>query len=186
MGLVFCSFLVIILIRYAWITFFPTPLRTKLIATGSKQFETNLTLAPPRATITDRNGRVLAVSISRPSIYLLTKKMPTDIDILRKVFEQIHVPLNTLIEYSSEKRNFIWLRRQITYNEYHKMGSLKKWQDFIGMIDESKRVYPEKDIAAQLIGFVGSEGNGLEGIEKIYNSRLKFKPVKSEVMKDAK
>lgn len=186
MGLVFCSFLVIILIRYAWITFFPTPLRTKLIATGSKQFETNLTLAPPRATITDRNGRVLAVSISRPSIYLLTKKMPTDIDILRKVSEQIHVPLNTLIEYSSEKRNFIWLRRQITYNEYHKMGSLKKWQDFIGIIDESKRVYPEKDIAAQLIGFVGSEGNGLEGIEKIYNSRLKFKPVKSEVMKDAK
>lgn len=74
MGII-CSILVtLILIRYAWITFFPTPLRLKLIETGSKQFETNITLAQPRATITDRHGRILAVSVSRPSIFLLTKK----------------------------------------------------------------------------------------------------------------
>ncbi|MGY3803147.1 peptidoglycan D,D-transpeptidase FtsI family protein [Pigmentibacter ruber] len=186
MSLIYCSFLIIILTRYAWITLFPTPLRNKLISTGSKQFETNLMIAPPRASITDRNGRILAVSISRPSIYLLTKKMPNDVKILAKVAEQINIPLQDLLKFSTEKRNFIWLKRQISFNEFHKMGSLKKWQDFIGIIDESKRFYPEKDLAAQLIGFVGSEGNGLEGIEKIYNSRLNLKPLKSEVMKDAR
>ncbi|WGL61446.1 penicillin-binding protein 2 [Pigmentibacter sp. JX0631] len=186
MSLIYCSFLIIILTRYAWITFFPTPLRNKLISTGSKQFETNLMIAPPRASITDRNGRILAVSIARPSIYLLTKKMPNDVQILTKVATQINIPLQDLLKYSTEKRNFIWLKRQISFNEFHKMGSLKKWQDFIGIIDESKRFYPEKDLAAQLIGFVGSEGNGLEGIEKIYNSRLNLKPLKSEVMKDAR
>lgn len=71
-------------------------------------------------------------------------------------------------------------------NDFYKLGSLKKWQEFIGVIDEPKRIYPEKDIAAQLIGFVGSEGIGLEGIEKIYNSRLNIKPVKTEVMRDAR
>lgn len=186
MGIICCSFLLIILTRYAWITFFPTPLRSKLISTGNKQFEKNITLSSPRATITDRRGRVLAVSISRPSIYLLTKKMPTDHQILEKVALQIGVPLKLLIEYSKDKRNFIWLKRQITHHEFNKIGSLKKWQDFIGVIDESKRIYPEKDLAAQLIGFVGSDGNGLEGVEKIYNSRLNFKPVKSEVMRDAR
>ncbi|APJ02463.1 peptidoglycan D,D-transpeptidase FtsI family protein [Silvanigrella aquatica] len=186
MAAIYCLFLTLILIRYAWITFFPTPLRTRLIETGSRQFETNLTLAKPRATITDRNGRVLAVSISRPSIFLLTRKMPEDVEILKKVAHQIQVPLNTLIAYSDEKRNFIWLRRQISQSEFNKMGSLKKWQDFIGVIDEPKRVYPEKDLASQLIGFVGTDGNGLEGIEKIYNSRLNIKPIKSEVMKDAR
>lgn len=186
MGIIYCIFLSIILVRYAWITFFPTPLRTKLIATGTRQFETNLTLAQPRATITDRNGRVLAVSISRPSIYLLTHKMPEEISTLKKVSDQIHVPLDTLISYKDDKRNFIWLKRQMNQSEFIKIGNLKKWQEFIGVVDEPKRVYPEKDLAAQLIGFVGSEGNGLEGIEKIYNSRLNIKPIKSEVMKDAR
>ena len=186
MGIIYCLFLSLILTRYAWISFFPTPLRTKLIETGSRQFETNLTLAQPRASITDRNGKVLAVSISRPSIFILTRKMPDEIETLTKVANQIHVPVETLINYSKEKRNFIWVKRQISQSEFNKMGSLKKWQDFIGVIDEPKRVYPEKDLAAQLIGFVGADGNGLEGIEKIYNSRLNIKPIKSEVMKDAR
>jgi cell division protein FtsI (penicillin-binding protein 3) len=186
MGIIYCLFLILILIRYAWITFFPTPLRTKLVETGSRQFEKNITLAQPRATITDRNGKVLAVSVSRPSIFLLTRKMPDNIEILTKVSNQIHIPIETLLSYTNEKRNFIWLRRQISLSEFNKIGSLKKWQDFIGVIDEPKRVYPEKDLAAQLIGFVGADGNGLEGIEKIYNSRLNIKPIKSEVMKDAR
>lgn len=186
MGIIYCLFLSLILIRYAWITFFPTPLRTKLIETGSRQFETNIILAQPRATITDRNGRVLAVSVSRPSIFILTRKMPDDFQILTKVANQIHIPIETLLSYKKEKRNFIWIKRQMSQNEFNKIGSLRKWQDFIGVIDEPKRVYPEKDLAAQLIGFVGAEGNGLEGIEKIYNSRLNIKPMKSEVMKDAR
>ncbi len=186
MGIIYCLFLTLILIRYAWITFFPTPLRTKLIETGSRQFEKNIILAQPRASITDRNGRVLAVSISRPSIFILTRKMPDDLETLTKVANQIHIPVETLISYTKEKRNFIWIKRQISLNEFNKIGSLKKWQDFIGIIDEPKRVYPEKDLAAQLIGFVGADGNGLEGIEKIYNSRLNIKPIKSEVMKDAR
>ena len=186
MGSIYFLFLILILIRYAWITFFPTPLRLKLIETGSKQFETNLTLALPRATITDRNGRVLAVSISRPSIFILTRKMPYDIETLKEVANHIHFPIETLISYTKEKRNFIWLKRQISLSEFNKMASLKKWQEFIGVIDEPKRIYPEKDLASQLIGFVGSDGNGLEGIEKIYNSRLNIKPIKSGVMKDAR
>ncbi|KAB8030869.1 peptidoglycan D,D-transpeptidase FtsI family protein [Fluviispira multicolorata] len=186
MGFISCIFLFLILIRYAWISFFPTPLRNKLVETASKQFETVLTLAKPRATITDRNGRILAVSVSRPSLFLLTKKMPTDPEFLEKVSKQINIPKEQLYNYINEKRNFIWLKRQMSLSEFHKMGSLKKWQDFIGVVDEPKRFYPEKEIASQLIGFVGTEGNGLEGIEKIYNSRLNIKPTKIEVMRDAR
>ncbi len=186
MGWMSCICLILILSRYAWIGFFPTPLRSKLIQTGSRQFETNLSLAHPRATITDRNGRVLAVSVSRPSMFLLTKRMPRDREALNKVSQQIQVPIETLLAYRKEKRNFIWLKRQMSQTEFLKLGSLKKWQGFIGIIDEPKRIYPEKDIATHLIGFVGSEGHGLEGIEKIYNSRLNIKPVTAEVMRDAR
>jgi cell division protein FtsI (penicillin-binding protein 3) len=186
LGWLYYLCLILILIRYAWITFFQTPLRSKLIEKGNKQFETNLTMSLPRATITDRNGHVLAVSITKPSIYLLNKKMPNDNNLIQSLAEQLQIPFNTLKAYKTDKRNFIWLKRQINYDEAARIGSLKKWQDFVGVVDEHKRVYPEKELAAQLIGFVGSEGHGLEGIEKIYDSRLNIKPIKLEVMKDAR
>ncbi|RDB37307.1 MAG: penicillin-binding protein 2 [Spirobacillus cienkowskii] len=186
LGWLYYLCLILILIRYAWITFFPTPLRSKLIEKGNKQFETNLTMSLPRATITDRNGRVLAVSITKPSIYLLNKKMPNDNNLIKSLADQLQIPFNTLKAYKNDKRNFIWLKRQINYDEAARIGSLKKWQDFVGVVDEHKRVYPEKELAAQLIGFVGAEGHGLEGIEKIYDSRLNMKPIKLDVMKDAR
>jgi cell division protein FtsI (penicillin-binding protein 3) len=183
---IFSVLIVLILIRYAWISFFPTHLRTRLVDTGTKQFESSVILGQPRATISDRNGRPLAVSVPSTSIFLLPKRMPKDQNTLKKVSEQINISVKDLISYSKEKKNFVWLQRQLTSTELSKIGSLRKWQDFIGTVDEPKRVYPEKDLAAQLIGFVGKEGNGLEGIEKIYNSRLNTKPIKAQVMRDAR
>lgn len=183
---IFCFLIVLILVRYAWISFFPTNLRTKLVDTGTKQFESNITLGQPRATISDRNGRPLAVSVPSTSIFILPKRMPKDTKILKKVSEQLSISIQELQSYAKEKKNFVWLQRQLTSAEMAKIGSLRKWQDFIGTVDEPKRVYPEKDIASQLIGFVGKEGNGLEGIEKIYNARLNTKAIKAQVMRDAR
>ncbi|RDB35132.1 MAG: penicillin-binding protein 2 [Spirobacillus cienkowskii] len=185
MSAIFFVALICILIRYAWLTFFPTSIRTKLIATGSKQFETSINLSNPRATITDRNGKVLAVSVPSTSIFLLTKKMPKDKETLEKVSKQLKIPLQELLSYRNEKKSFIWIKRQMTQSEFQKIGSLKKWKHFIDTVDEPKRVYPEKDLAAHLIGFVGSDGQGLEGIEKVYNSRLSAKAIKVDVARDA-
>ncbi len=182
---IFFTALILILGRFAWISFFPTPLRSKLIATGTRQFETSVTLSTPRATITDRNGKVLAVSVPSTSLFLLNRKMPKDTETLQKIAKQIKVPLNDLLAYRNDKRNFIWLKRQMTQTEFNELGSLKKWKQFLDTVDEPKRIYPEKDIASQLIGFVGSDGSGLEGIEKIYNNRLTAKPTKVDVTRDA-
>lgn len=183
---IFSAFLFFILIRYAWLSFLPTALRSKLIDTGSRQFESFVTLSQPRATISDRNGSPLAVSVPSTSIFILTKRMPKDNEIIKKVSKQLNIPFNYFIQLRKEKHNFIWLKRQLDSVELNKMGSLKRWQNFIGSVDEPKRVYPEKDIAAQLVGFVGADGNGLEGLEKIYNSRLNSKPIKTQVMRDAR
>ncbi len=183
---IFSAILFFILIRYAWLSFFPTALRTKLIDTGAKQFESSVTLIQPRATISDRNGSPLAVSIPSTSIFILAKRIPKDKEIVEKVSKQLNISFNYLMQIQKEKHNFIWLKRQLSSVELKKMGSLKRWQNFIGTINEPKRIYPEKDIAAQLIGFVGADGNGLEGLEKIYNSRLNSKPTKAQVMRDAR
>ncbi|WP_186647064.1 peptidoglycan D,D-transpeptidase FtsI family protein [Fluviispira vulneris] len=186
MGIIFFVLLSLILIRYAWITILPTQLREKLVSTGTRQFETTVTYSQPRATITDRNGKVLGVSVPRPSLFILTKRMPEDNETLKKVSKQLNIPFNELLNYKSDKRNFIWLKRQMSQKEFNTLGSLKKWQNFIGVVDEPKRIYPEGETAAQLIGFVGADGNGLEGIEQVYNSRLKIKKTRVDVLRDAR
>lgn len=186
MGGICAALIVFILLRYAWISFFPTHLREQLISAGTRQFESSITLTQPRAIITDRNNHPLALSVPSTSIFLLTRKMPKDIKTLQAVSKKLSVPLDDLVKYSKQKKNFIWLRRQLNHAQMQEIGSLKAWADFIGTADEPNRVYPEKDLASQLIGFVGSEGNGLEGIEKIYNDRLKAIPTKTEVRRDAR
>ena len=183
---IFCALLVFILIRYAWLCFFPTELRYKLINTGSKQFESIVTLMQPRSTISDRNGFPLAVSVPSTSLFLLTRRVPKDKIILTQVAKQLNIPLNHLLQMQNDKHNFVWLKRQLTSVELEKIGSLKRWQNFIGTVHEPKRNYPEKDVASQLIGFIGSDGNGLEGLEKIYNSKLSSKTTKAQVMRDAR
>ena len=186
MGALCCLLLFFVLLRYAWISFFPTQIRTRVIDTGSKQFETTFTLFQQRSTITDRNGKPLAISVPSTSIFLLTKKIPKDPQTITVLAKQFHIPESEWIEYSKAKKNFLWFKRQLTFNEIEKLGNLKKWQDFIGTVDEPKRYYPEKDLASQLIGFVGQDGQGLEGVEKIYNSRLGLVQKKINVLRDAR
>jgi cell division protein FtsI (penicillin-binding protein 3) len=186
MSAIFFAALFLILMRYAYLTVLPTDLRSKLLATGSRQFETSVTLSKPRATITDRNGKVLAVSVSSTSLFILTRKMPKDEETLRKVAKQIKVPYQDLEALKKEKKNFVWLRRQMTQTDLNEIGSIKKWKNFLDTVDEPKRIYPEKDVAAQLIGFVGADGSGLEGVEKIYNTRLIEKPTKVDARRDAR
>lgn len=186
MGGVCAALIVFILLRYACISFIPTKLREQLVNAGSKQSESSVTLTQPRAIITDRNGHPLALSVPSTSIFLLTRKMPKDLKTLQAVSQKLSIPLDQLIKYSKQKKKFVWLKRHLNHAEMEKIGSLKPWIDFIGTADEPKRIYPEKDLAAQLIGFVGSDGNGLEGIERIYNNQLKAKPTKAEVSRDAR
>ncbi len=186
MGAVTAALIVFILLRYAWISFFPTELRDQLISAGTRQFESQITLTQPRAMITDRNGYPLAISVPGTSIFLLTRKMPKDTKELTEVSERLDIPLQTLENYAKQKKNFIWLKRQLSFSEMEKIGNIKKWGQFIGTADEPRRIYPEKNLASQLIGFSGADGNGLEGIEKIYNDRIKAKPTKAEVSRDAR
>ena len=130
MSAIFFAALFLILMRYAYLTVLPTDLRTKLLATGSRQFETSVTLSKPRATITDRNGKVLAVSVSSTSLFILTRKMPKDEETLRKLAKQIKVPYQDLEALKKEKKNFVWLKRQMTQTELNEIGSIKKWKNF--------------------------------------------------------
>jgi cell division protein FtsI (penicillin-binding protein 3) len=172
--------------RYAQLAVFPTAINEKLRSRASKQFESEVTLLPPRAKIVDRSGRTLAVSILQPSLFAIPKKLPSDRTTLETIAKQLRIPLRTLIDLSRSKKGFAWLRRHITPQEFESLGDLHPWKEFIGIAQEPKRIYPEKEIAAHLIGFVGIDNNGLEGVESVYNSTLNGQAQIAKISRDAR
>lgn len=175
-----------VLFRYAYLSLLPNDLRERLRTQATRQFESEIKLAPPRAPIVDRNGRTLAVSLLQPSLFVVPKRIPKDGPMRARIARQLGVSADTLEELSRSKKSFAWLRRKISTQELAKVGDLSQWHDFVGVVDEPKRVYPEKELASHLIGFVGLDNIGLEGVEGIYNTQLNGDSVTAKVTRDAR
>jgi len=125
-----------------------------------------------RGPILDRNGRFLAlqirfadVSIWRPSI--------SDIDVLSIELEDLlEMPASEIREkINSSQSNFLYLKRQIDDASARRLSSLLVEKKITGVMVQpfTGRVYPEKNLASQVIGFVGDRN---EGIEYAFNDVL--------------
>jgi cell division protein FtsI (penicillin-binding protein 3) len=138
------------------------------------------TLSPPqeiaeRGAILDRNGRILAlqtrlgnVSVWRPDI--------TDVDALAEelspVLEMGETDIRRRITESSS--DFLYLKKQVEQSALQKIRSARSLGRLKGAGIEpvTGRIYPERELAAQIIGFTGSGNNGLGGIEYSFDSVL--------------
>ena len=138
---------------------------------GTRQ---NITI-PDRGSIRDRNGRYLAiqirfadVSVWRPSI--------TDIDLLSNEISGIleMPPAEIRSRINSSESNFLYLRRQIDDGTARRLSALVNEKKIKGVMVQPivGRVYPEKNTAGHIVGFVGDRNRGLEGIEFALNSVL--------------
>ncbi|MCL2440432.1 MAG: penicillin-binding protein 2 [Treponema sp.] len=130
---------------------------------------------PERGAILDRNGRYLAlqirfadVSVWRPSI--------TDIDFLSNEISTIldMTPLEIRSRINASESNFLYLRRQIDDSTARRLSALLEEKKIRGVMVQPivGRVYPERNLASQVIGFVGDRNRGLEGIEFAFNDVL--------------
>ncbi|MDR2731328.1 MAG: penicillin-binding protein 2, partial [Treponema sp.] len=128
-----------------------------------------------RGAILDRNGRFLAlqirfadVSVWRPSI--------TDIDVLANELSVIleMTPSEIREKIETSESNFLYLKRQIEDAAARRLSSLIEEKKIRGVMIQPivGRLYPEKNLASQVIGFVGDRNRGLEGIEYAFNSIL--------------
>lgn len=128
-----------------------------------------------RGVIVDRSGRELAVSANSVSIYAnpILIKDPLSLSktlayVLksdyRTIFEKIHV----------KGKRFVWIARQL---DSESLKRLEKTQlakaPGLGIVPEFKRFYPSGNLAAQVLGFINIDGDGLSGIEKTFDAQLK-------------
>ena len=123
-----------------------------------------------RGNIYDRNGLILAATINSKSLYAQANLI-NDIDILSKKLEKILNINETIIKNKlSSKKNFIYLKRNISPLEHQKIIDLGEIH--LKFEDHKKRIYPYKNNASHIVGFVDIDQNGQTGIERFYDKSL--------------
>ncbi len=150
-----------------------------------RQYKTLIELPARRGLINDRNGKELAVTIPAYSLYA----DPKEIDAPKRFAKVLAKKLGFSPAYIAAKikdrdRRFVWLKRRMNKEFIENVKSLKLRG--LGVVEETERVYPNEMLLSQVLGFVGQEGQGLEGLELKYDGILKGQNRKIRVERDAR
>ncbi|HRK02724.1 MAG TPA: penicillin-binding transpeptidase domain-containing protein, partial [Oligoflexia bacterium] len=100
----------------------------------------------------------------------------------------IHWPKQRVIEKIRSDRGFVWVKRQLSQTEESFLRSHKilEFGDSVGLVEETRRFYPNKELAAHVLGSVGIDGQGLEGLELLYDAILSGEQSKIDSSRDAR
>ncbi|MDA8124457.1 MAG: penicillin-binding transpeptidase domain-containing protein [Deltaproteobacteria bacterium] len=151
---------------------------------AAKQHTQTLQLQPDRGVIFDRNGEKMAASIMADSVCADPSKIGNPAQVAGTLASILHVDKALIQKRLSTEKNFCWVARRIDPEQ----AALVQEQEIEGifLIKEPKRFYPNGELAGHLIGFVGLDASGLEGLELKYDRILKGTPEKLFWTRDAK
>ncbi len=123
-----------------------------------------------RGTIYDRNGNVLATSVDATTIYANPQEI-TDVEgTAEALAEVLGGDASDYTDYLTQDTTFVYIVRQADEEDGEALEALGLTG--IYFIDDSKRVYPYGEVAGQIIGLVGVDGDGLTGLELYYDDIL--------------
>lgn len=157
--------------------------RHELSKKAANQYKRAIRKAPRRGVIYDRNHAELAASVTVTSICARPEFVVSPRQTAKKLARVLGIDRPPLLEGLTSDKPFIWVKRHATPQEVSKTRELEIAG--IDFIDESKRFYPMKSLAAQVIGFCGTDGEGLEGLEYYYNPFLSGRTGSWTVFRDA-
>ena len=150
---------------------------------AADQYERSFELAGNRGTIYDTNFAKMAVSNLATSIAAHPKQIKNARKSAKALSRILKINRKVLQDKLICKKPFVWIKRQSSPNETKAVKDLKL--EGIGFIPEYNRLYPNKTLAAQVLGFTGTDGNGLEGIEFYYDTYLRGARGNFTILKDA-
>jgi cell division protein FtsI (penicillin-binding protein 3) len=154
-------------------------------AKAARQQQRVIKLDPPRGTIYDARGRELAVSVQVDSAYAVPPEIEDPVDTAAKIARAVPgLDAKKLAKSLSADREFVWVARKLDPPVAEAVKALDL--DGIHFVPESKRYYPMRELAAQVLGYVGTDNHGLAGLELLYDRKVAGKPGVRTVLRDAR
>ena len=148
-------------------------LKLALIPSSQTKIYSHIT---ERGSIVDRNGKPLAVQTNFYNVGVSPKQIPDKKQFAKDVSQILQIPeskINSKIDLNSEK-NYVSLKRKLSEDDYRILKDITddNQYSFVRYDKIPGRIYPEKSLASQLIGYMGNDGIGLSGIEYSMQSIL--------------
>lgn len=148
-------------------------LKLALIPSSQTKIYSHIT---ERGSIVDRNGKPLAVQTNFYNVGVSPKQIPDKKQFAKDVSQVLQIPeskINSKIDLNSEK-NYVSLKRKLSEDDYRILKDITddNQYSFVRYDKIPGRIYPEKSLASQLIGYMGNDGIGLSGIEYSMQSIL--------------
>ena len=188
-ALVFCLWVGAIAFRLGWLQIVR---HSEFVDRAAKQQQRTFEVAPRRGVLYDRNLRELAMTVLVDSVYAVPSEVgenrASDAALLAKV-----VHTDDLDEFTTEprilarlnaSRNFAWVARKLDPETAKRVTELNLKGIYIQK--EFKRFYPNADLAAHVLGYVGTDDDGLGGLEREFDDELHGTPGHMLTALDAK
>lgn len=157
--------------------------RDRLSERATKQYERRLPIVSRRGTIYDRSGRELAVSLKVASVFAQPAAIENPEGTAKALAPILGQSATHLLSLLTSDKLFVWLERQVEPAQSEAINDLNL--KGIGLYPESRRYYPRQELAAHVLGMVGLDDRGLEGLEHQYDVLLGGQPEYITAQQDA-
>jgi cell division protein FtsI (penicillin-binding protein 3) len=154
----------------------------ELAAMAERQYSRTVTLQAQRGPIVDRQGAALATSSPAESLFAQPRVLGDPVREAARLAPLIDMPERELHATLTSGKSFVWLRRRLPPAITAEVRALR--EPGLGFLPEPLRLYPNRELAAHVVGFEGVDG-GLEGVERAMNDVLVGTPGKAVVGRDA-
>ncbi|MEE3203533.1 MAG: penicillin-binding protein [Acidobacteriota bacterium] len=150
----------------------------RLVERANQQKDRTQTLVPKRGEIVDRNGEVLAYSVDADTIYAVPSQIENPTDIAKALCGALDACDDTerlkLTDLLGERRDFAYVKRLASLEEARRVAALGL--QGVGFLQVNRRYYPNRELGAHVLGYVGIDNQGLSGIESTYDEDISGAP----------
>jgi cell division protein FtsI/penicillin-binding protein 2 len=178
---VFFGLLALAGVRAAWLG---TIKSGKLKHAAVSQQVATVEVPARRGTITDRHGVELAVSEPADDVAANPMLIKDPVKVANQIGPLIGVSAKEMLEKLADRsRGFVYLKRLVPASRTRRVEKLEI--EGIDLIPSSRRIYPQKFLASQLLGTVGIDGDGLGGLEYAHDKLLRGRSGERRIVRDA-